>query len=67
MCFDHSSGHSKQQPEVLNQNRMNRLLGGKNAGAMRNAIIKQEEGYLWSLPSSDTRTGSNSVTRVHFI
>jgi hypothetical protein len=29
---------------------MNRLFGGKNAGAMRNTIIKQEEGYVGAFP-----------------
>ncbi len=48
--FDHSSGHSKQQPDGLNQNRMNRLFGRKNVGAMRNTIIEQEEGYLGAFP-----------------
>jgi hypothetical protein len=44
--FDHSSGHSKQRPDGLNQHRMNRLFGGKNAPSMRNTIIEHEEGYL---------------------
>jgi hypothetical protein len=48
--FDHNSGHSKQQPDGLNQNRMNRLFCGKSAGAIRNIIIKEEEGYLGAFP-----------------
>ena len=32
--FDHSSGHSKQRPDGLNEHRMNRLFGGKNAASM---------------------------------
>ena len=48
--FDHSSGHSKQRPDGLNQHRMNRLFGGKNAGAMRNTMIEDKEGYLGAFP-----------------
>ena len=50
LLFDHSSGHAKQQPDGLNQHRMNRLFGFRNAGAMRNKIIKQGEGYLGAFP-----------------
>ena len=44
--FDHSSGHSKQRPDGLNQHRMNRSFGGKAVPRMRSTEIIQEEGFL---------------------
>jgi hypothetical protein len=44
--FDHSSGHSKQRPDGLNQFRMNRSFGGKAVPKMRSTKILQEEGFL---------------------
>ncbi len=43
--FDHNSGHSKQQPDSLIQNRMNRLFGGKNAEAMRYTSIHLSQAW----------------------
>ena len=47
--FDHSSGHSKERPDGLNQHRMNRSFGGKAVPRMRSTEIIQEEGFLGPL------------------
>ncbi len=48
--FDHSAGHAEQQPDGLNQHRMNRAFGGKTVPMMSDTIIKQEERYLGPFP-----------------
>ena len=69
--FDHSSGHSKQRPDGLNEHRMNRLFGGKNAASMQNTIIEHEKGYLepslefWNLVTLNHSYSPNRI-RVRF-
>ena len=48
--FDHSAGHARQRPDGLNQHRMNRAFGGKQAVLMRDTLIQQEEGFLGQFP-----------------
>ena len=48
--FDHSAGHAKQQPDGLNQHRMNRAFGGKSVPMMWDTIMIQEERYLGPFP-----------------
>jgi hypothetical protein len=47
--FDHSAGHARQQPDGLNQHRMNKAFGGK-AVLMRDTLIQQEQGFLDHFP-----------------
>lgn len=62
--FDHSAGHSKQQPDGLNQYRMNRLFGGKNAAAMQSTIAHRTGGGIpWSLPLN-SGTWNHSVACI---
>jgi len=49
--FDHSTGHSKQQIDGLNQLHINKFFGGRFS-AMRETVIEREQGFFGPFPQT---------------